>query len=270
MGYADLMHAERLSELESARVAFELGEQAHVEHTTASRAAFGHYQRALVMLRSGAPVVREEDEKAGLEFLLEVPPERVDDAALDEGVNRLRAETNILLLEREQLELRRSTRGWRKPLDLVVPGLIAIVLCVTGYTLTQRALEPVDLAEGKPWSTSSAWASCTPQAGRCGPLTSRILFHTKDDDSPWFRVDLGAATTLSGATIINRSDDAPERAMPLLIEVGDDGVTFREVARRESQFSIWRASFPSVTARYVRVRIPRKTWLHLEAVKLHP
>lgn len=264
------MDAERLSELESARVAFERGEQAHTEHAVARRAAFGHYQRALVLLRSGAPLVREEDEKAGLEFLLEVPPDGLDDAALDEGVNRLRGETNALLLEREGLEVRRKSRGWQQPLELVVPGLVAIIVSVAGYVLAQRALEPVDLAEGKPWAASSAWAICTPQAGRCGPVTSRILFHTKDDDSPWFRIDLGVPTTLSGATIINRSDDAPERAVPLLIEVGDDGVTYREVARRESQFSIWRASFPSVSARFVRVRVPRKTWLHLEAVKLHP
>lgn len=257
-------------ELDQAEVAFAAAERAHADRTEAARDAFRGYQAALRLLRGGAPVVREGDERSGLEFLLAVPPDDVDPEALEVGVGMLRDEARALLEARVALRQRRVERGWRETVGFVAPGLVAIVLCVAGYTLAQRALQPIDLAEGKPWTASSAWAFCTPRAGRCGPLTSRILFHTKDDDSPWFRIDLGAPTTVSGATIINRTDDAPERAVPLLLEISDDDQVFREVARRDSEFSVWRPSFPPVQARYVRLRVPRKTWLHLEAVKLHP
>lgn len=151
----------------------------------------------------------------------------------------------------------------------VVPSLVAVAVGVAAWALVQRIREPADLAEGKPWVASSAWGLCNPKIGRCGPLISRIFFHTKDDESPWVRFDLLAPTPFSSATIINRSDDAAERAVPLLLEVSADDVIWREVARREADFSIWRPAFEPVTARYVRLRVPRKTWLHLEAVKLH-
>ncbi|MBL8938797.1 MAG: discoidin domain-containing protein [Archangium sp.] len=264
------MDSEQAAALAQAHDAFREAAAADTTAASASRIAFQGYQRAVTLLRAGSPVVREEDERSGLEFLLHLDPNQVEDAALDEGVSLLRVEATQLLGDREETRQRREQRGWSQPVELVGPALVLMVLCVAGYTLGQRALEPTDIAEGKPWVASSSWATCTPKAGRCGPLTSRILFHTLDDDSPWFRIDLGEPKTMSGATIINRSDDVPERAVPLLIEVGDDGSTFREVARRESQFSVWRASFDPVKARFVRVRVPRKTWLHLEAVKIHP
>ncbi len=263
------MDSEQAQALALAHEAFRQAAVAENAATSASRTAFEGYQKAVSLLRAGSPVVREDDERAGLEFLLALDPTAVEDDALEEAVRLLRIEAKELLGDREAQRLRREHRGWAQPIALVGPALIVMVLCVAGYTLGQRRLEPADLAEGKPWVASSSWANCTPRAGRCGPLTSRIVFHTLDDDSPWFRIDLGQPTTFTRATIINRSDDAPERAVPLLLEVGDDGTTFREVARRESVFSIWRASFDPVTARYVRVRVPRKTWLHLEAVKLH-
>lgn len=263
------MDSEQAEALALAHDAFRQAAVAENAAASASRTAFQGYQKAVSLLRAGSPVVREDDERAGLEFLLAVDPTALEDEALEEGVRLLRVEAKELLGDREAQRLRREHRGWSQPIGLVAPSLFVIVLCVAGYTLGQRRLEPADLAEGKPWVASSSWATCTPSAGRCGPLTSRIIFHTLEDDSPWFRIDLGQPTTFSHATIINRSDDVPERAVPLLLEVGDDGTTFREVARRESQFTIWRPSFEPVRARYVRVRVPRKTWLHLEAVKLH-
>lgn len=269
--YESAMGSEPLpSVLMIARAAFEEAEAAARGQEQSLRDALAKFQQVIISLRSGAPVVREEDERFALEFLLATDAQSVDAGALEFAVELLRLEANALLSERETQDRRRGLRGWRGPVELVGPVMALLVLVLAGYTLAQRALKPVDLAEGKPWVASSSWATCTPKAGRCGPLTSRILFHTAEDESPWFRIDLGVATRFSSATIVNRADDAPERAVPLLLEVGDDGEHFREIARRESQFSVWRATFPSVTGRFVRVRIPRKTWLHLEAVKLHP
>ncbi|HEY5961478.1 MAG TPA: hypothetical protein VIV60_33195, partial [Polyangiaceae bacterium] len=60
-----------------------------------------------------------------------------------------------------------------------------------------------------------------------------------------------------------------ERAVPLILEVGDDQVAWREVARMTVDFKEWHATFPVVTARYVRLRVPRVTSLHLAHVALH-
>ncbi|HEX3597790.1 MAG TPA: hypothetical protein VHU80_21930, partial [Polyangiaceae bacterium] len=69
--------------------------------------------------------------------------------------------------------------------------------------------------------------------------------------------------------IDNRQDGEGARAVPLIAEVGDDGQHFRQVARREDEFSTWSPSFPSVTARYVRLRVPRRSMLHLEEVDVY-
>ncbi len=136
-----------------------------------------------------------------------------------------------------------------------------------------RAFEPVDLAKGKPWRQSSVWAGvkCDPEHGVCGPLRSRIFFHTLEDDSPWVEIDLGQPTTFSKMTIINRKDEGLQhRAVPLTIEVSDDTVNWTVIARQIEVFDTWTPKFGPVTARYVRARAERKTWLHLEAVKVHP
>lgn len=159
-----------------------------------------------------------------------------------------------------------SARQVRRVSRLIAAVLLAIALVIVG----QRAFEPVNLAAGKPWRTSSKWIDCDQSVGRCGPHVTRILFHTNEDESPWFELDLGAPTAFSSVTVVNRSDHMPERAVPLIVEVGDDQTTWRTVAERSETFSTWRTSFPTATARFVRLRVPRRTYLHLEAVRVHP
>jgi hypothetical protein len=151
----------------------------------------------------------------------------------------------------------------------VVATLLSLAF-VSLATNVAAAFPRIDLAKDKPWRTSSTWATCEPALHRCGGLTSDILFHTADDDSPWFEVDLQRAERVSSLTILNRQESDSERARPLLVEVSEDATTWQEVARHDELFLEWRPSFSAVTARYVRVRIPRKTWLHLEAVRVHP
>lgn len=249
-----------------AQTSLQLAEQASTRNL---RLALAEAQKVVNALRCGAPFLREENERHGLEFALAVNPSWADDEALEFAVDRLLAEGRELVAGREAVEARRAERGWQAA-PPIAAVMLTLLLTIAAYSVGQRLLEPVDLAEGKPWLTSSTWANCTPRTGRCGPLVSRILFHTGEDENPWFRIDFGAPTTFSAATIVNRSDDAPERASPLVLEVSDDGQVFSEVVRRESQFSTWKPSFAPVTARFVRLRVPRKTWLHLESVKVHP
>ncbi|MBM4783751.1 MAG: hypothetical protein GQE15_39280 [Archangiaceae bacterium] len=149
-------------------------------------------------------------------------------------------------------------------------AFVGVTVALSVFLFAQRVLEPVDLAAGKPWRTSSKWIDCDPSIGRCGPHVTRILFHTNEDDNPWFEIDLGTPTKFSSVTVVNRSDHMPEREVPLIIEVGDDRETWKEIARQDSMFSTWRAKVPGTTARFVRFRVPRRTYFHLEAVRIHP
>lgn len=127
-----------------------------------------------------------------------------------------------------------------------------------------------DLARGRPWRASSSYDTCDPAAHRCAGHTTDIFFHTQDDASPWLEIDLGAAKRFSRVEVKNRSDNFAERAVPLVIEVSQDGTNFFQVAQRRETFSLWKAKFSPQTARYVRLRITRKSFLHLERVSVRP
>lgn len=151
---------------------------------------------------------------------------------------------------------------------LVLSGLLIIASLVN--SAVRIALRPKDLAEGKPWRTSSSALSCVPAEHNCGGTKTDILFHTQEEDSPWFEIDLGAPTSISAATVRNRTDCCQDRAIPLVLEVSDDTTTWREVAKRDAAFVTWNVEFPSQTARYVRARGLRRTILHLDGVLVHP
>jgi len=147
-------------------------------------------------------------------------------------------------------------------------ALLVIAVVVIGFIAILPAKK--NLAAGKPWTTSSKMFDCHPEAGECGGVQTMILFHTKDEQNPWFQYDLGTRMQFSSMTIRNRGDGERARAVPLVVEVSDDGKNFREIARQNDEFSVWKQSFPKQTARFVRVRVPRKSMLHLEAVQVHP
>ena len=54
----------------------------------------------------------------------------------------------------------------------------------------------------------------------------------------------------------------------LVAEVSNDRSNWQQVARTESPFLLWEPSFPAVDARYLRLRVPRFTFLHLLQVKV--
>lgn len=147
---------------------------------------------------------------------------------------------------------RRRTRlaGAAMVLVLLLAGLAGGV---------HRLVTPADLAAGKSWRTSSKLA-----AG----YSAKILFHTNEEMNPWFEIDLGARKAVKALQVKNRPDSNQDRAIPLVAEVSDDQSNWREVARREVSFSIWEPKFAPVKTRFVRLRVPRHTALHLEEVKV--
>jgi hypothetical protein len=147
---------------------------------------------------------------------------------------------------------------------LLLSGVVALAVVAAAY-IGQKP----NLAAGKPWRVSSTWGECKPELRSCGSLRSRIFFHTLEDVQPWVEFDLLTPTTFSEVYVRNRSDSVPDRAVPLVVEVSDDAQTWRAVARQNETFRSWTASFQPVTARYVRLRVDRRSYLHLEVVEIH-
>jgi len=143
-----------------------------------------------------------------------------------------------------------------------------LLVAAVGGAIVLRPEKP-NLAAGKPWTASSSLFDCHPELAECGGVKTRIFFHTREEQDPWVRYDLGTKTAFSSMRIENRQDGEGDRAVPLVVEVGDDGAHFREIARRSTDFSSWKPSFPTVTARYVRLRVPRRSMLHLEEVAVY-
>lgn len=172
------------------------------------------------------------------------------------------------LIEAPARALEESTRApWRR----AVWSAVAVVVIVTqGPSVLKWATSPRNLARGKPWSTSSTAFPCRPAHHDCGGSRTDIFFHTNNESNPWLLIDLERVTDISGLTVVNRLDELLERAVPLVVEVSQDGAGFTEVVRQPSSFSTWEPRFQTTKARYVRLRVDRTSVLHLERVEVHP
>jgi hypothetical protein len=147
---------------------------------------------------------------------------------------------------------------------------ISAAVAVLVFSGVSRLAQPTDLAKGLPFKVSSKMAECHPEQNECGGYPTRVLFHTVEEVNPWYLIDFTQPTAFTRMTIVNRGDMGEGRAIPLVVEVSDDGTNFREIARRNEVFATWKPEVGLQNARYVRVRADRKTWLHLEAVRIHP
>jgi F5/8 type C domain-containing protein len=243
--------------------------------------------RAPEELRDAAPeVLWDATDAAGLLVLPESPRERAElerfvlqadfrgGASLPDA-ERQKLANQLRTLAQSAIELgspgSRAVRAllFQRFVRLFAACLLVASVAALGVLAAVYAGQKPNLAAGKPWRASSTWAVCKPEIRTCGVLRSGIFFHTLEDPQPWVEFDLSTPTSFSEVYVRNRTDSVPDRAIPLVIEVSDDAKTWRPVARRDDSFRTWTASFPSVTARYVRLRVDRRSYLHLEAVEIH-
>jgi hypothetical protein len=139
-------------------------------------------------------------------------------------------------------------------------GVLGAVLLMIGYGVRILALGP-NLVADRPFRTSSTYAGCAPPNTCDG-----IFFHTDQQTNPWIEFDLGAPRPIKRIEVANRGECCTDRAIPLIVEISTDDTHWTEIARRDRDFSTWTASFPKVTTRYVRFRVPRETQFHLKAI----
>lgn len=137
--------------------------------------------------------------------------------------------------------------------------VVAVALAIA---LVARAVAVgPDLAKGKPFRTSSTQPGCA-ENEHCAAL----MFHTTQEDNPWVEIDLGAVKPVHLIEVSNRPDCCQDRAIPLVAEVSKDRAKWTEMGRRDEDFTTWTLEAKPTPARYVRLRAPRATTLHLQEV----
>jgi hypothetical protein len=141
----------------------------------------------------------------------------------------------------------------------------AAVVAVLTIVFAIRALVAgPNLARVRPFRTSSTLPECLTGSEGC----SDVMFHTREEDSPWVEFDLGGTKSIHRIDVKNRVTCCQDRAIPLVAEVSTDRVHWKEVAREAADFTSWTAKLPSTPAAYVRLRVPRVTYLHLVDVTI--
>ena len=148
----------------------------------------------------------------------------------------------------------------------------AVLAALIAYGLSMSGLfDDQNLALHRPVTMSSVFSADT---GRDPSLlvdgdTSNLGFHTAHGVQQHVTIDLGTAQRIRRVVVYNRSDCCQERAVPLHVEVSQDGNAYQRVATRTETFSEWEAEFPPVTARYVRLLRPKKDYFHLAEVEVY-
>lgn len=172
---------------------------------------------------------------------------------------------------RDQLrvELRgRGLLGWlrSRPRVSKVFGGVCVLVVVAWAAI--RWLEP-DLAEGKRWEASSAWGTFPRTGVMSGDAAIDGRFHTHDEKYPWVRLDLGEPRRVHAVRIENRTNCCKERAIPLAIELSLDGQNWKVVGYRRVIFDTMTQQFRTQPARYVRLRVDRRSTLHLRRISVY-
>lgn len=147
--------------------------------------------------------------------------------------------------------------------------LSALALLALSPKLAWYAVHP-DMAPDARWTSSSAAVGYQSEGRGFAPPDFKIpvFFHTMVEDSPFVSFDLARVVDVRAVTVLNRGDCCDERALPMVIEVSEDNVSWREVAQRTETFHRWEARFARTAARWVRLRSTRRTHLHLESVEI--
>ena len=157
-------------------------------------------------------------------------------------------------------------KAWPRLLRIALV-VIAVAGLLFGVVAVWHRLHP-DLLQDRPFQTSSELARCEPKKRRCAGAPTAIFFHTNEESEPSIVYDLGQVKSPRRIEVTNRRDNnLAMRAVPLIVQASVDGVTWRELARREYWFDVWRADFPATRARYLKLSVGRRSMLHLERVR---
>lgn len=195
----------------------------------------------------------------GLEANLRVRPDEAEALAVS-------ARTLLDVARAPERQLQQALR--RRLLRTGVALAFVSLLVVLGFQLGARVIQGPNLADGKPWRTSSTYKGFSPEQGVCDGNETAIFFHTQRESEPWVELDLGAPTTIERVDVGNRRDCCRDRSFPLAIEISLNGEDWEEIGRRVEPFTTWTLKVEPTSARYVRAKAIKRTFLHLESFEV--
>ena len=140
-------------------------------------------------------------------------------------------------------------------------GAAVVVVVMLAALAVQTLAAGRDLAKGRQFQTSSIQPGCAADEN-----CAKLMFHTAHEAEPWVVIDLGSIERVRLIEVDNRVDCCQDRAVPLVAEISTDRKTWKQMARRDTDFTSWTVEFPRTKARFVRLRAPRATMLHLANV----
>lgn len=170
-------------------------------------------------------------------------------------------------------------------------SVVAVILVgVLAVGLTVRAAGWKDTIEAD-WQRQAAGGSIKPTArdrsGR-GRISARedawgavdgiknggTGFHTNQDNNPWWQVDLGKAVALDHMLVTNREDCA-DRANRLMVLLSTNGRKWQRVYQHDGTSfhggpdkKPLKVALNDAKARYVRIALPGRNFLHLDEVEV--
>jgi hypothetical protein len=177
------------------------------------------------------------------------------------GLDAVLAASSAELRAAAQLRMTRRLR-W------AVAVLLPLAIAAGGVWLQQLSWRRSNLALHRPTTSSSRLAQHPETTGAVDGKLYGIGFHTNNEDRPWLQIDLQRVHPVHQVITYNSDHCCFERAVPLVIQVSTDAKAYREVARREKPFGVWRADFAPVQARYVKLTVDRTSMLHLAEVEV--
>jgi hypothetical protein len=130
----------------------------------------------------------------------------------------------------------------------------------------------VNIARGKPVYPSSLRVN--PPDGHelvDGIVGTSYGVHTDTEESPTVVIDLQDVFKINKVNVHNRADGWFDDCLPLLVELSIDGRTYTELARRDEHFDAdppWVVDGHRQPARYVRLRVPRRSYIALSEVEV--
>lgn len=204
-------------------------------------------------------LVTETSAIDGVEGNLRVRPDEAEALA-----GAARALLEVARAPERQLQRAFARRYLRSSVVAVVLALAAVFAADAGARIARGS----NLADGKPWRSSSVYKGFSPETGICDGRRTRIFFHTNLEREPWVEVDLGEPTPITRVDVRNRRDCCRDRSFPLLIEGSLDGQAWQELGQRREPFSTWTLTFEPMKARYVRAKALKRTFLHLESLEV--
>jgi hypothetical protein len=153
-------------------------------------------------------------------------------------------------------------------------GAAALVLLAIAWLISgaiERKFAKPNIALGRPVTISS---SLSADAALDHPLLvdgnrANLGFHTENAPNQWVMIDLGSTKNISRVVVYNRVDCCQERAIPLRLEVSDDGTNFKKVVDCTEEFEVWTTRGLNVNGRYVRLRHLGANFLHFAEIEVY-